>query len=459
MRKLRTQRCRAIICRLYLHNLLVWGQNYTFLSIVFLLGSGFMKKYQGIYFFYIISTIIFILIRFSNYLLFHTMVELFTIIFGALIFVVSIYSRKYIQGSSFALLGIAYLFLGIFDFMHIFTFDGVGICDYSQNISNQFFIISRLLESIMLLLAFTVCFKKKLLHDNIIYIIFIVIFGTLFLVITESNLLPAFYTQIGGQTYYAVIIYYVTITFILAAFIAVYFREKRRHTKIIVLASLLLKLIATLFFSIGSDYEYAVTIGHLLRYTSYMAFYYIFVRETLRDPYATIFRTFRNKEMELLDLAQRDSLTGLYNHSTSFQKITDLIEQIGHTHENICIMMIDMDDFKMINDNHGHIKGDEVLKKVAKIFKYGDESLKLAGRYGGDEFLLVFSDFEKDLAIYTCHKILEKVSALKEVVGFEVSISIGCAIWEKGDTASDLVHKADLNMYQAKEKGKNTCLI
>ncbi|MBU1020904.1 MAG: GGDEF domain-containing protein [Firmicutes bacterium] len=418
-----------------------------------------MKEYRGIMLFYIISTVMFVLISFSNFLLFHTLVELFTVVLGILIFVISIYSRKYMNGSSFALLGIAYLFIGVFDLMHTFSFGGIGIFDYTQNITNQFFVISRLFESIILLLAFSVCFKRKLFHDGAVFFMFIIVFGISFILILEGDILPVFYSQNIGQKTIVVIIDYISVALILVSASYIYNNEKRKLTRNIILVSILLKLISILFFSLSNDFEYAAIVGHLLRYSSYIGFYFVFVRETISDPYATIFRTFRNKELELIELSQKDSLTGLFNHSTTFQKISEMIDNIGEEYHNICIMMIDIDDFKLINDKHGHQKGYDVLIEIAKIFKDCEGPLKLAGRYGGDEFVIVFSDFIEELVTYTANRIIERVSALKNKLGIEIGVSIGCAIWEIGDAAKDLVYKADLEMYKAKENGKNSFSI
>ncbi|MBN2605228.1 MAG: GGDEF domain-containing protein, partial [Bacilli bacterium] len=224
------------------------------------------------------------------------------------------------------------------------------IFSYSQNITNQFFVISRLIESIVLVLAFSVCFKKKLFNDHIAFAIFIVIFTSLFMLILKGDILPDFYAQDTGQQSIVVIIDYFSILLILVASVFIYKNENRKFTKNIILISLTFKLVSLLYFSLSNEYEYAAIIGHLLRYSSYMGFYLIFVRETIQDPFASIFRTFKNKELELIELSQRDSLTSLYNHSTTFQKITDMINLIGEDYINICIMMIDIDDFKKIND-------------------------------------------------------------------------------------------------------------
>lgn len=82
--------------------------------------------------------------------------------------------------------------------------------------------------------------------------------------------------------------------------------------------------------------------------------------------------------------------------------------------------------------------------------------MKVAGRYGGDEFVIIFPDYIDETAAYTAKRIIERISTINEILGFEVTVSIGYAIWETGDTAKDLIHKADSAMYQAKEKGKNS---
>ncbi len=119
-------------------------------------------------------------------------------------------------------------------------------------------------------------------------------------------------------------------------------------------------------------------------------------------------------------------------------------------------MMIDVDDFKGINDKHGHVKGDEILIKIADIFKSCDGPLELAGRYGGDEFVTLFVGCDGEKAKFIAEKLFTEIKKLSATVGIDVTLSIGITEWENGFTAKDLVKTADYQMYEAKSVGKNT---
>ncbi len=101
---------------------------------------------------------------------------------------------------------------------------------------------------------------------------------------------------------------------------------------------------------------------------------------------------FRKKEKQLLKLAQRDGLTGLFNHKTLNQRFKEELARAKKYHLPISCFLFDLDDFKMINDKYGHLKGDAVLKKVGQILKGNIRESDIAGRYGGDEFLIIMPE-------------------------------------------------------------------
>ena len=111
--------------------------------------------------------------------------------------------------------------------------------------------------------------------------------------------------------------------------------------------------------------------------------------------------------------------------------------------------MCDIDDFKKVNDEYGHQKGDRVLKKVSKIIKNTIRNVDIAGRYGGEEFLMIFPNTTYKKAENACQRIRKKIQ--KESM---VTISIGIA-GISDETTKEIVKKVDDCLYKAKSKGKN----
>ena len=165
----------------------------------------------------------------------------------------------------------------------------------------------------------------------------------------------------------------------------------------------------------------------------------------------------REMQMELTDMAQRDSLTGLLNKRTFYTRIEGAVGRARRSTEPICLMFIDLDNFKRCNDTFGHQTGDSLLTRVGEIILKqvrgkSDESF----RYGGDEFAVLVVGVAPDIA----GKIAERIRA-----GFEAgerhgtSMSIGIASYQDGMSVDAFVEAADQALYKAKSNGKNTVHI
>ena len=117
--------------------------------------------------------------------------------------------------------------------------------------------------------------------------------------------------------------------------------------------------------------------------------------------------------------------------------------------------MIDLDDFKIVNDNYGHQRGDEVLVEFANLLKGSDYDDKVIGRYGGDEFIIA-GVYRNDLNSPQRFELFnERLKEVNDKLGMELSFSAGTALYSKGDSASDMIYKADIKMYESKRMGKN----
>lgn len=148
-------------------------------------------------------------------------------------------------------------------------------------------------------------------------------------------------------------------------------------------------------------------------------------------------------------------LTGLYNR-WKFNSIFDEYMQNSKTSgEEFSVFLCDVDSFKKINDTYGHLKGDEVLRVLAKILEENIESAGIVARYGGEEFVGILKG-DKDKCVTLCEnvrRIIEDKSA--ELLGFKVTMSFGISSCREKETKSEILGLADQRLYKAKEIGKN----
>ena len=158
----------------------------------------------------------------------------------------------------------------------------------------------------------------------------------------------------------------------------------------------------------------------------------------------------------LIHLSEIDPLTSVFNKETT-QK---LIDQKLKNHEHFCFLILDVDDFKSVNDNYGHAVGDKVLKNLSDLFKNHFRQTDIVGRIGGDEFIILIED--EVIAESRIQSLLQKVNALKieELQDFKLSISVGMAFApSNGTTFMELYRHADHALYQTKRTGKNNYKI
>ncbi|MGC9772197.1 diguanylate cyclase (GGDEF) domain-containing protein [Fervidobacterium changbaicum] len=159
--------------------------------------------------------------------------------------------------------------------------------------------------------------------------------------------------------------------------------------------------------------------------------------------------------------AMRDSLTGLYNRWRFTQILKEYLEepQVKLKQKEISVFMADIDDFKKINDNYGHMKGDEVLRNVAKILQEEVEGFGIVARYGGEEFVGVL-EAEKNKCLEVCENIRRRLEMASEsIFGFRVTLSFGISSSLERSTITEILGLADQRLYKAKEMGKNRVCI
>lgn len=159
---------------------------------------------------------------------------------------------------------------------------------------------------------------------------------------------------------------------------------------------------------------------------------------------------------ELQILARRDALTGLGNRLATRERLRDEYLRSQRTNLPCCVLMMDVDYFKKINDSHGHAVGDEVLRAVAATIVSSLRSSDFAGRFGGEEFLVLLPDTPLDQALGVAEKIRVAVQDQELAAVGHVTISLGVALLDVADADEDVaVQRADERLYQAKAAGRN----
>lgn len=154
-----------------------------------------------------------------------------------------------------------------------------------------------------------------------------------------------------------------------------------------------------------------------------------------------------------------DYMTRLYSKCYFDTCIKAAVSEASKSGSSFSLMVIDIDDFKDVNDRFGHLTGDEVLKVIATTIKKCTRDDDLCFRYGGDEFVVILPNTTKEQAGSIGEKIqstlLSNGHEIESLPEIRISLSIGIAQWEPGVSASDLTEWADKAMYSSKNKGKN----
>ena len=170
-------------------------------------------------------------------------------------------------------------------------------------------------------------------------------------------------------------------------------------------------------------------------------------------------RIIRESEERYRHLATHDGLTKLPNRTTVLEALDRTIVQARQRGTQVCVALIDLDHFKSINDTLGHLAGDEVLREAARRLAVAVRSNDLVGRYGGEEFLIVFHDMDLETALERCEKVCSVLSGdpvCCDGTLITVTCSIGVAVAHSSELVVPvLVARADEAMYEAKSRGRN----
>lgn len=163
--------------------------------------------------------------------------------------------------------------------------------------------------------------------------------------------------------------------------------------------------------------------------------------------------------------AERDFLTGVYNRKSFDRRLVEMLDGAKQQRQQICLMMVDIDNFKRINDQFGHPIGDEVLKTVAKSMTDTLKGMDCIARYGGEEFAVILPNTPLAGGRVVAEAVRESIArrALQHKTSHQnygsVTVSIGLATLHVEDSAATLIERADKALYAAKHAGRNRVCI
>ncbi len=178
-----------------------------------------------------------------------------------------------------------------------------------------------------------------------------------------------------------------------------------------------------------------------------------------REELDSVNQTLQEKNKALHQLSITDDLTGLYNRKHLMETLSSEVIRSGRHEHPFTLLMIDIDHFKKVNDTHGHPKGDEVLCRLATVFRETIRDCDYVARYGGEEFIVLLTEIEPQTSMVAAERIRRR-SAQETILdgdaSISVTVSIGAAFFPgNGDTAQKLIREADRALYAAKEAGRN----
>lgn len=148
-----------------------------------------------------------------------------------------------------------------------------------------------------------------------------------------------------------------------------------------------------------------------------------------------------------------DALSGAYTYGYLYEVLELEIQRTMTEKAPLSLMMLDIDDFKHINDSHGHLFGDRVLRETAETISANIRSNDILGRYGGDEFVVVMPGADEETSRHVADRVRNGIAKN----GFMATVSVGTATYDGNskETPADFLHRADSSLYQAKHDGKN----
>jgi len=183
----------------------------------------------------------------------------------------------------------------------------------------------------------------------------------------------------------------------------------------------------------------------------------ILVTIVVMSAFAFAFSLITNRQREkLIQLATKDPLTGAGNRRHFDNKLSEVVNGYQRTATSAAMLLLDLDHLKKVNDSHGHVVGDQILKRIAEIVNLRIRVTDSLYRIGGDEFVVILEGQTIDHAAHLAEQLRTLVEANELIANRPVTVSVGVAELKTDESAEDWLHRADKALYGAKRDGRNT---
>ena len=178
--------------------------------------------------------------------------------------------------------------------------------------------------------------------------------------------------------------------------------------------------------------------------------------ERAKEGLVLLNQELREANEEILKISQTDTLTGLANRRTIDERMHAEMSRADRLGCGFSVILGDLDHFKSINDEFGHLVGDRVLVAASAVLAEQARPYDLPARFGGEEFMLLLPESSLEDAMTIAQRIRCAISKVTvPEVARQITMSLGISTWGHGDTAGALVGRADAALYQAKKRGRN----
>jgi len=303
-----------------------------------------------------------------------------------------------------------------------------------------------------------------------IFALFTILVVISYISLLNPELLPVFKNNDFTDTNFAILTKVITILFLGINALKYYYSYKAKQNTTILsfILGLCLIMETVIIFMISKPWSFNWWLAHNLFLLSYIVigfgilYSYFYKRKyeyfDVLGQISRYTKLLEEKNIELNQLANFDTLTGLANRSHFINIAEEYLKVAIRNNYKFALLFIDLDRFKSINDIYGHQVGDELLKIVSKRIESAIKSNDLAARIGGDEFILLLKEIDKEKIIFITNRIMER---LREPIiindnNCTVGASIGVSIFpEDGNTLFKLIAKSDEEMYKIKNNFKS----
>jgi diguanylate cyclase (GGDEF)-like protein len=387
----------------------------------------------------------------SNFLLFHTIVEFFAIFTAFSLYTISTRTYKFSKNKVLLFLGITFLVVACFDGAHMMTYKGLGIFPtLSPDRATQFWVAGRFLEILAICCIPLIAASPNTI--NKILLVFRVLSIFLFFLVT-LGFAPTCYEEGVGLTFFkkGMEIFITAMGIFALIMFTTSQMEIGNKIKHYIQLSLLAFITSELCFTLYVDvYGVLNGVGHILKLISYWFIWLLVMDEGLDKPFEFLFGNIYQKVI-------RDDLTELFNRTGFMEIANNQFARAKRFAVPFVLLYMDLDNFKKINDKHGHTEGDLALQEFAQMLKSSFREADLIARIGGDEFLVLL-ECDKTVIAVLEKRFQDKVNLWEQSnprrKGINVTIGMAVRPAPSDLTIEQLIHEADLKMLRKKTMKK-----